>query len=168
MAITSFIAPASTSTDTIVVRLTADGNLVGVQDADFSLHRADTNAVIPATIEENKQGNHFWDITTQLTGAYRGRAYLEIRTNAFRDLTTLAFLPSRPLRSNVFEFIVPPPAAPTNFRASNGIDSTTLQWDVLTGLTYEYRQDGGSWLIEVKQINLIDADQAQGNISFML
>ncbi len=30
------------------------------------------------------------------------------------------------------------------------------------------RQDGGDWLIEVKQINLIDADQAQGNISFML
>ena len=30
------------------------------------------------------------------------------------------------------------------------------------------RQDGGGWLIEVKQVNLIDADQAQGNISFML
>ena len=30
------------------------------------------------------------------------------------------------------------------------------------------RQDDGGWLIEVKQINLIDADQAQGNISFML
>ena len=30
------------------------------------------------------------------------------------------------------------------------------------------RQDGGGWLIELKQINLIDADQAQGNISFML
>ena len=29
-------------------------------------------------------------------------------------------------------------------------------------------QEGGSWLIEVKQVNLIDADQAQGNISFML
>ena len=30
------------------------------------------------------------------------------------------------------------------------------------------RQDDDSWLIELKQINLIDADQAQGNISFML
>ena len=30
------------------------------------------------------------------------------------------------------------------------------------------RQGDDSWLIEVKQINLIDADQAQGNISFML
>ncbi len=30
------------------------------------------------------------------------------------------------------------------------------------------RQDGGNWLVEVKQVNLIDADQAQGNISFML
>ena len=30
------------------------------------------------------------------------------------------------------------------------------------------RRDGGDWLIEVKQVNLIDADQAQGNISFML
>ena len=30
------------------------------------------------------------------------------------------------------------------------------------------QQDDESWLIEVKQINLIDADQAQGNISFML
>ncbi len=30
------------------------------------------------------------------------------------------------------------------------------------------RQAGQSWLIELKQINLIDADQAQGNISFML
>ena len=29
------------------------------------------------------------------------------------------------------------------------------------------RQDHESWLIELKQINLIDADQAQGNISFM-
>ena len=29
-------------------------------------------------------------------------------------------------------------------------------------------QDDGGWLIEVKQVNLIDADQAQGNISFML
>ncbi len=30
------------------------------------------------------------------------------------------------------------------------------------------RQVDQSWLIEVKQIHLIDADQAQGNISFML
>ena len=30
------------------------------------------------------------------------------------------------------------------------------------------RQDDESWLIELKQVNLIDADQAQGNISFML
>ena len=30
------------------------------------------------------------------------------------------------------------------------------------------RQADQSWLIELKQINLIDADQAQGNISFML
>ena len=30
------------------------------------------------------------------------------------------------------------------------------------------RQDDDSWLIELKQVNLIDADQAQGNISFML
>ena len=30
------------------------------------------------------------------------------------------------------------------------------------------RQDEKGWLIELKQINLIDADQAQGNISFML
>ena len=29
-------------------------------------------------------------------------------------------------------------------------------------------QEGGGWLIEVKQVNLLDADQAQGNISFML
>ena len=30
------------------------------------------------------------------------------------------------------------------------------------------RQDDENWLIELKQVNLIDADQAQGNISFML
>ena len=30
------------------------------------------------------------------------------------------------------------------------------------------RQADQGWLIELKQINLIDADQAQGNISFML
>ena len=30
------------------------------------------------------------------------------------------------------------------------------------------RQDDRGWLIELKQIDLIDADQAQGNISFML
>ena len=30
------------------------------------------------------------------------------------------------------------------------------------------RQPSAGWLIEVKQVNLIDADQAQGNISFML
>ena len=29
-------------------------------------------------------------------------------------------------------------------------------------------QEDGDWLIEVKQINLIDADQTQGNISFIL
>lgn len=30
------------------------------------------------------------------------------------------------------------------------------------------RQAEGNWLIELKQINLIDADHAQGNISFFL
>ena len=37
----------------------------------------------------------------------------------------------------------------------------------MAGYVLQHQDDGG-WLIEVKQVNLIDADQAQGNISFIL
>ena len=142
MAITSFTAPATTMTDTIVARLVSDGNLVGVSNSDFSLHRSDTNAELPATISQSKQGNHFWDVTAQLTGSYFGEAYFQIRANAFRDLQTLQFLPTSPLRSNVFSFIA---VAPTNFAVSDGITTAVLTWDMLTGLTYQLRRDSGTW-----------------------
>lgn len=142
MAITSFTAPATTATDTIVARMVSDGNLVGVQNSDFSLHRSDTDAVIPATISQRKTGNFFWDVTAQLTGSYFGDAYLQIRANAFRDLQTLSFLPSNPLRSNVFAFVA---TAPTNFTVSDGVNTAVLRWDAVTGTVYETRRDGGAW-----------------------
>ena len=142
MAITSFTAPATTDTDTIVARMVSDGSLVGVSHSDFSLHRSDTDAELPATIRQSKQGNHFWDVTAQLTGSYFGEAYFQIRANAFRDVATLAFLPRNPLRSNTFAFVA---LAPTNFAVSDGVTTAVLTWDMLTGLTYELRRDGGTW-----------------------
>ena len=141
MAITSFVAPATTGTDTIVARLTSDNNLVGVSASDFSLHRADTNAEISARISESKAGNHFWDVTARQTG-FSGEAYIEIERNAFRDLQTLQWLPTNPLRSNTFSFVLP---APTNFIVSDGVYTAVLRWDAVRGRVYEIRRDSGAW-----------------------
>ena len=142
MAIT-FTVPATTVTDTIVARLTSDGgNLVSVNNNDFSLRRADTGAEVTATISNRKAGNHFWDITVQNTGTYRGRAYIQIRRNAFIELATTRRIPSSPLNSNTFVYVLP---APANFIASDGVNTAVLRWDVVSGSTYELRVDSGLW-----------------------
>ena len=138
--------PETTDNDTIVARLTNDNNLVGLAANDFTLHRADTDAALTADISENKAGNHFWDITVRNTANYRGSVFLRIRANAFRDLQTLARIPSRPLDSNQFRFFVSAmPAAPSNFAGVASITSATLTWDAEAGKTYEVRSGSGAW-----------------------
>ena len=142
MAITAFTVPATTATDTIVARLVSDNNLISFGNNDFSLHRADTDAELSATISNSKIGNHFWDITVQNTSSYRGQAYVEIRARAFRDLQTLQQIPVNALRSNTFSYVLP---APENFSASDGVNTSVLRWDVVSGNTYELRVDSGLW-----------------------
>ena len=138
--------PETTDNDTIVARLTNDNNLVGLAANDFTLHRADTDAALTADISETKAGNHFWDITVRNTANYRGSVFLRIRANAFRDLQTLARIPSRPLDSNQFRFFVSAiPAAPSNFAGVASITSATLTWDAEAGKTYEVRTGSGAW-----------------------
>ena len=138
--------PTTTDNDTIVARMTNDNDLINVNANDFTLHRADTDAALTADISETKAGNHFWDITVRNTANYRGSVFLRIRRNAFRDLQTLARLPSSNLDSNQFRFFVSAiPAAPSNFAGVATITSATLTWDAEAGKTYEVRTGSGAW-----------------------
>ena len=141
MAIT-FSVPATTDSDTIVARLTSDERLTGIGNNDFSLRRADTGAQITATISNRLLGNFFWDITVQNTSSYRGPAYVQIRSRAFIEVSTIRRIPSSPLNSNTFTYVQP---APENFTASDGVNTAVLRWDVVSGSVYELRVDSGLW-----------------------
>lgn len=144
-------APASSENDTIVVVFASDeGNLINVGRSDFTLRRADTNAVIGSNISIDSRGgsgrNYSWDITVEQTDAYTGLVYLQLAANSVRSLSTLARLPSRAVNSNQFRFrLIPPPDAPSDFAGTVTFESARLTWTSDPTKTYEIRRNDGVW-----------------------
>ena len=144
-------APASSENDTIILSLMHDNDLLGENPQnDFSLRRADNNAVIGSNRTLNQlsadRQPYRGELTVTQTEAYTGEVYVQIPRNAFRDRTTLGLIPSRPLNSNRFRFrFIPAPDAPTNFAGTVTFESARLTWTSDAAETYEIRRDGGTW-----------------------
>ena len=137
MAIT--FTAAKPTDNTVTATLTSDnGDLLSVNANDFSLRRADTNAVIGGTADvsvraNGRQGatsNYTWTITIRNSTNYRGNVYIQIRSNAFIERVGFARQPPGGsfLNSNTFMFVrvaLPAPSVPS--LSVSAVDHDTIQ-----------------------------------------
>lgn len=151
MAITFLV---TTPTDNMVTAtLTSDVNLLSVNPNDFTLRRADTDAVIgginSATVRANGQSGSNWTWTIGFNNAtnYAGSVYIRIRSGAFIETPGFARQPpSGSLDSSIFKFVLPTPVAPST---PTSVTATTVDHDTIrlnfgastgTVTQYQYRQ----------------------------
>ena len=145
---------AATPTDnTVTATLTSDVNLLSVNSNDFTLRRADTDAIIgginSATVRANGQSGSTWTWTISFNNDtnYAGDCYIRIRSAAFIENPGFARQPpSGSLDSNTFKFVVatlPAPSTPGTLSAT-AVDHDTirLNFGASTGTVtqYQYRQ----------------------------
>lgn len=148
MAIT-FTAAAPTG-NSVTARLTSDVDLLSVNSNDFTMRRADTNAIIgginSATVRANGQsgGSWTWDISFNNDTNYAGDCYIRIRSGAFIENPGFARQPpSGSLDSNTFRFVLPTlpaPSTPTSLSATAiDHDSIRLTFGASTGTVTQYQ-----------------------------
>ena len=122
-------APAQATGDTIIATLTNDENLIGEAASDFTLRRADTNAVIRSDISLSQirsQGGLFrWEITARNLEFYSGAAYVQMAALSARELQSFSRVPPNALNSNQFTFQLPP-SVPSSLMA-RVVDGNTIE-----------------------------------------
>ena len=152
MAIT-LTAPTTSPNNTIVAMLASDVDLISVSRTDFSLRRADNNAVISTSSDftiggVQRVGNkHTWNITVKNTTNYAGEVYIQARAEGFFEREGFARVPTSALDSNRFRFSAAPPSVPTPSTpgsfAVSAIDASSVQLTFTastpTVTQYQYR-----------------------------